>query len=75
MQYIVMEKKKKKTLNTWKIRARIAPLKKINIVDGLGPSQILFIARDPSPSLIHSFFQNKLTIYNSQHVCRKYKLN
>ena len=33
-----------------------SPLKKITIVDGLGPSQILFIVRNPSPSLIHSFF-------------------
>ena len=49
------------------------PFKKITIVDGLGSSQILFIGRDPIPSLIHSFFSRKLTIYNDQHVCRKYK--
>ena len=40
----------------------IPPLKKITIVDNLGPSQILFIGRDPIPSLIHSFFSSKLTI-------------
>ena len=48
MQYIVMKKKmKNKGMNS--------PFEKIIIVDGLGTSQILFIARDPSSSLIHSF--------------------
>ena len=48
------------------------PFKKITIVNGLGPSQILFIGRDPIPSLIHSFFSSKLTIYNGQHVCLRW---
>ena len=51
------------------------PFKKITIVDSLGPSQILFIGRNPIPSLIHSFFSSKLTIYDGQHVRRKYKPN
>ena len=51
------------------------PFKKITIVNSSGPSQILFIGRDPIPSLIHSFFSSKLTIYNGQHVRRKYKPN
>ena len=50
------------------------PFKKITIVDSLGPSQILFIGRDLIPSLIHSF-SSKLTIYDGQHVRRKYKPN
>ena len=51
------------------------PFKKITNVDSLGPSQILFIERDPIPSLIHSFFSSKLTSYDGQHVRRKYKPN
>ena len=54
---------------------KFPPLKKITIVDSLGPSQILFIGRNPIPSLIHSFFSSKLTIYDGQHVRRKYKPN
>ena len=51
------------------------PFKKITIVDSLSPSQILFIGRDQIPSLIHSFFSSKLTIYDGQHVRRKCKPN
>ena len=51
------------------------PFKKITIVNSLGPSQILFIGRDPIASLIHSFFSSKLTIYDGPHVRRKYKPN
>ena len=66
----------KQPSNTWKIWAWIPrPFKKITIVNSSGPSQILFIGRDPIPSLIHSFFSSKLTIYNGQHVRRKYKPN
>ena len=67
----------KQPSNTWKIWAWIPPrpYKKITIVDSLGASQILFIGRDPIPSLIRSFFSRKLTIYNGQHVQRKYKPN
>ena len=44
----------KKILN---IKGMNSPLKKkITIVDGLGPSQILFIGRDPILSLINFFF-------------------
>ena len=64
----------KQPSNTWKIWAWIPPFKKITIVDSLGPSQILFIGRDLIPSLIHSF-SSKLTIYDGQHVRRKYKPN
>ena len=41
---------------------------KITIVDGLGPLQILFIARDPSPSLIHSFLLKEIN-YLRQSTC------
>ena len=52
MHYIVMEKNFKHMKN----KGMNSLFEKITIVDGLGPLQILFIARDPSPSLIHSFF-------------------
>ena len=65
----------KQPSNTWKIWAWIPPFKKITIVDSLGPSQILFIGRDPIASLIHSFFSSKLTICDGPHVRCKYKPN
>ena len=65
----------KKTLKPMKNKGMNSPFKILPFSNGLGPSQILIIERDPISSLIHSFFNKKLTIYDGQSVIHKYKLN
>ena len=67
----MMEKKLSNTKNN----GMNSPFKILPFSNGLGPSQILIIERDPISSLIHSFFNKKLTIYDGQSVIHKYKLN